>query len=382
MTTDLILGVDISTLEDTEKQGGKFYDNGNEASLIEILKNNGVSSVRLRVWNDPYSADGGEYGGGTCDTDKMIRIARRVKAAGMSFMLDLHYSDFWCDPARQCTPKAWVGMDTDEMCEALYEFTKTTLKRFSDAGVSPEYVQVGNEITNGMLWPLAKLDREKPESFSEQFDKLAKLIASGTRAVRELSAETKIIIHLEQSGKNDLWREWFDNAKARGMDYDIIGASYYPIWHGDFKALEANMNDMTERYGKDVMIVETAYAFTSKHFDPESKRLMIDDDVKLPDGSPPPFPYTKEGQADYMRSLFETAARIKDGRCKGVYYWEPGWLPLEESTWATRSALKDIGEEEKGTGNEWANQCLFDYSGNANPAIYEFRRFNESGKSN
>lgn len=374
MTTDLIMGADISTIEEVEKQGGVFYENGKQVVLDKFLADNGITSVRLRVWNDPYSTDGTEYGGGSCDTEKMIRVAKRCKALGMSFMLDFHYSDFWCDPARQGIPKAWRGKSVDEMCREIHDFTVDTLKRFESEGVSPEYIQVGNEITNGMLWDMGKLDRSTPEAMSASFDVLSKLINAGTTAVREVS-KGKIIIHLEQSGKNALWREWFDNMTERGLDFDIIGASYYPLWHGSLENMKANFDDMITRYDKDIMIVETAYPFTTKHHNPECKRLMIDENFTLEDGSKPVWSFTKEGQAEFIRDLIKTAKEVKDGRCKGIYYWEPGWLPTKESTWATASALKDIGEEDKGTGNEWANQCLFDYSGNANAAIYEFRPY-------
>ena len=378
MTTDFIIGADFSTLEETERLGGVFYENGKAVRLEECLAGNGVSSVRLRIWNDPYSADGTEYGGGTCDKERIIRIAKRAKAQGMSVMLDFHYSDFWCDPSRQCVPKAWKNKSLDEMCSALYNFTKETVDSFAKEGVSPEYIQVGNEITNGMLWPTGKLDWENSEGLSEGFDRLSRLVKAGTDAVRACS-DAKIIIHLERSGDNKLWRDWFDNMTGRGLDFDIIGASYYPLWHGSFEELKANLDDMTERYNKDILIVETSYPFTEKHHDPEKKSLVFGEDFLLPDGSKPGYPFSIEGQTAFMHDLIETALKVKDGRCKGIYYWEPGWLPLKNSTWATMAALKDIGEEEKGIGNEWANQCLFDYGGNVNPAINEFRRFKPSG---
>ncbi|MBQ8903143.1 MAG: glycosyl hydrolase 53 family protein [Oscillospiraceae bacterium] len=173
MMTDLIFGADISTLEDTENQGGKFYHDKKEVALDQFLKDNGISSIRLRIWNNPYSADGTEYGGGTCDIEKILRTAKRIKTLGMSFMLDFHYSDFWCDPARQGIPKAWKNKTVDEMCEAIYSFTKETVTRFINEGAAPEYIQVGNEITNGMLWDMGKLDRSNPEALSKSFDILA-----------------------------------------------------------------------------------------------------------------------------------------------------------------------------------------------------------------
>ena len=377
MTTDFIIGADFSTLEEVENQGGVFYENGKTVQLEKCLADNGVSSVRLRIWNDPYSSDGAEYGGGTCDIERIIRIAKRAKSQGMSVMLDFHYSDFWCDPARQGIPKAWSGKTLDEMCDELYRFTKLAVERFAAEGINPEYIQVGNEITNGMLWNVGKLNWETPAGLSEEFDRLSRLVNAGTKAVRECS-DAKIIIHLERSGDNRLWREWFDNMTKRGMDFDIIGASYYPLWHGSLDNMRANFDDMITRYDKDIMIVETAYPFTAQHHNPEKKDLIFGEGFTLEDGSKPVYPFTKEGQTAFIHDLIDTSLKVKDGRCKAIYYWEPGWLPLRESTWATTSALKDIGEEEKGTGNEWANQCLFDYGGNANPAIYEFRRFKPS----
>ena len=371
--TDLIIGADISTLPEVEAQGGHFYEDGKEVLLDDSLIKNGYTSCRIRVWNDPYTKNGEPYGGGTCDLKSMIALAKRLKSKGMSFMLDLHYSDFWCDPARQGTPKAWKGMTLDEMCDALYEYTKSTVRAFTDAGAEPEYVQVGNEITNGMLWDTAKLDRSTRRAFVESFERLAKLLKAGARGVRE-TTKAKIIIHLEQSGKNDLRRQWFDELSKYDVEYDIIGASYYPLWHGLPEQMRANMEDMAMRYRKDIMIVETAYPFTTVHHDPSQKRLMIDDDFVLEDGSKPRWSFTKEGQKKFLEDLYRECKAAQGGRILGFYYWEPGWLPTKEATWATREALIDIGEEDKGTGNEWANECLFDYSGNANPALYTFAK--------
>ena len=371
MTTKLIIGADISTLPEVETQGGIFREDGKAVLLDDALIANGVTSARIRVWNDPFDREGAPYGGGTCSISKMLALGKRVKSKGMSLLLDFHYSDFWCDPGRQGIPKAWKGMDTDGMCKALHDFTKQTLERFIEAGVSPEYIQVGNEITNGFLWDTAKLDRSSPKAFSESFDRLAKLIRAGTNAVRECT-DAGIVIHLEQSGKNALWREWFDAAAERGMDFDIIGASYYPLWHGTLTQMRENFDDMISRYGRDIMIVETAYPFTGVHHDPSGRKLMIGEDFTLEDGSKPKWSFTPEGQQQFLEELKAECLKVKDGRMKAIYYWEPGWLPTKESTWATKEALRDIGEEDKDTGNEWANECLFDYSGNANPALYTF----------
>ncbi len=373
MTTEFICGADLSTLPDTEAEGGRFFDEtGRERPLPELLRENGIRGVRLRLWHNPYTADGSPYGGGTCDTEKMLTLAKRIRDADMKLMLDFHYSDFWCDPARQGIPKAWRGLTLSRTADALYQYTAETLERFAKAGVSPQSVEIGNEITNGMCWDLAKLDRSTPEQFARSFDALAVLLEAGCRAVREAS-DAKRILHLENSGNNALWREWFDAATVRGIRYEVIGASYYPLWHGSFAQMTENLTDMQKRYGKEVQIVETAYPFTTAPFAQDGKKFMIAEDFTLPDGSKPAFPFTKEGQAACMRALLQTAAEIP--RCTGVYYWEPGWLPLRTSTWATAAALREIGEADKDTGNEWANECLFDYSGRMNPALSEFGSF-------
>ncbi|HWP21676.1 MAG TPA: glycosyl hydrolase 53 family protein, partial [Candidatus Cryosericum sp.] len=178
---------------------------------------------------------------------------------------------------------------------------------------------------------------------------------------------------------NAVWRQWFDELLSRGVEFDVIGASYYPYWHGNFEALRANLNDMIARYGRDVMVVETAYAFTSSHFDPTQAgaNLVINDSLKCYDGSDAPYPLTTEGQRLFVKELLSLVASLDGGRGTGVYYWEPAWLPLKGSTWATEAAREYMNEAQKPGGNEWANQCIFDYEGNATPALKEFRAFSE-----
>lgn len=369
----MILGMDFSSLEETEKLGGRFYDNEKQDDLLSILKNNGINGARLRLWVEPYSENGEEYGAGVCDLPCVIRLAKRAKEKGMSVLLDLHYSDFWCDPARQLMPKKWRGLSLHELCERVYEYTSDVLAAMRKEGVEPELIQIGNEITNGCLWEVGKLTGEG--SPREGYDSLAAILKAGIRAAREKS-RAEIVLHLENSGNNSLWREWFDEITARGVDFDIIGASYYPFWHGSFSNLKKNLDDMAERYKKDIMIVETAYAFTNEPYKTKNGEieLVIRGDMKLSDGSEPPYPLTKEGQVSFVRNLLSLAGTIKG--MKGVYYWEPAWLPLEGSTWATATARRYMDEEYKAGGNEWANQCIFDYGGNATPALNEFKRAN------
>jgi len=368
--------MDFSSLEETEGLGGVFRQNGRAGDLLEILAENGVNAARLRLWVDPHSPKGEPYGGGTCDLPCLLRLAARAKAQGMRLLLDLHYSDFWCDPGRQLVPKAWTGLDVEALAERVYDYTRDVLLALRSAGIEPEMVQVGNEIPTGMRWPLGRLSDPVPGEKRTGYDTLARFINAGCRSVRNHSG-AKVMLHLERSGDNAVWREWFDELLARGADFDVIGASYYPYWHGNFAALRANLNDMIARYGRDVMVVETAYAFTSEHFDPTeaNANLVINDSLRCYDGSPAPYPLTMEGQRAFVKELLALVMGLDGGRGKGVYYWEPAWLPLKGSTWATEAARAYMGELDKPGGNEWANQCIFDYDGNATPALEEFAAF-------
>lgn len=373
------LGMDFSSLEETESLGGAFYQNGARGDLVELLRQNGTNAARLRLWADPFSQTFEPYGAGNCDLACVMRLARRAKAQGMRFLLDIHYSDFWCDPGRQLPPKAWASLGLNELCDRVYAYTRAVLLTLEEANLAPDMVQVGNEITNGMLWPLGRLSDPEPGGKRTGYENLSRLINAGCKAVREQS-KARVMLHLERSGDNAVWREWFDELIARGADFDVIGASYYPYWHGSFEQLEHNLNDMIARYGKDIMVVETAYAFTSAHFDParEGANLVINDAIKCFDGSDAPYPLTKQGQIAFVERLLALVKGLDGGRGKGVYYWEPAWLPLNGSTWATEAARAYMNEGHKAGGNEWANQCIFDYEGGAAPALEAWKRFSQS----
>ena len=333
-----IKGMDISTLLEKETCGARYYDNGVEQDLFAILKAYGTNSVRLRLWNDPYAPDGTPYGAGTNDLNKVIVLAGRAKKYQIGYLLDLHYSDFWADPGKQTTPKAWQGMNEDELEAAVYRYTKEVMQTLKDKDLLPEMVQVGNELTNGLLWPSGR----KPE-----FDRIAKYLNAGIRAVREIQADIPIMSHLDNGGFNEMYVEWFDEFTKRAEPFDIIGLSYYPFWHG-------TMEDYRDREGKPLdQLKEMA-----------TKPELVE---KLD------YPMTKEGQTSFMKDLMELIADIPGG--EGFYYWEPAWIPVPGCGWATEAALAYIGEKGPG-GNEWANQALFDYDGNALPALAVIRDFN------
>lgn len=364
---EFIKGMDISTLLEQEACGAHYYDNGKEGDLLEILKNYGANSVRLRLWNDPYAEDGTPYGAGTNDLEKTIIMAKRALALDMGVLLDLHYSDFWADPGKQMVPKAWKNYSEAELEQAVYDFTKETMERLHREQAAPTLVQVGNELTNGLLWPTGK----KPN-----FDAIAHYVSAGICGVRAVDKDVPIMIHLDNGGNNEMYREWFDNYMKRGEDFQIIGLSYYPFWHGTLDELEYNMRDMAERYHKELVVAEVSMGFTMEDYAtyenlaPEDRKGMATRPELVEKLE---YPMTKEGQTDFMKDIMQRIASIPGG--KGFYYWEPGWIPVPGCGWATDAALAYTGEDGPG-GNEWANQALFDYDGNALPALKAIRDFN------
>lgn len=355
-------GMDLSTLKEVESLGGRFYDHGVEKDVFDILKSYDVNAVRLRLWNDPYTEDGVPYGAGTNDLPTTIELAKRALEHDMEVLLDLHYSDFWADPGKQRVPKAWRGMNVEQLEKAVYDFTADTLQAMKKAGAFPTLVQVGNELTNGMLWPLGK----KPN-----YDNLARFISAGIRGVKAVDAQMPIMLHLDNGGNNKMYRDWFEHYMERGEDFDIIGLSYYPFWHGSLEELKNNMNDLAVRYGKELVIAEVSMGFTMEDY-AEYEKLGPDERkgyaTKPELAAKVPFPMTKKGQKDFLHALFDVIKQVPDGKGKGYFYWEAAWIPVPGSGWATEGALEYI--EEKGPcGNEWANQALFDYEGNALPAL-------------
>lgn len=364
-------GMDISTIKEVESLGGKFYDHGEEKDVLEILKSYGTNAVRLRLWNDPYAKDGTPYGAGTNDLPTTIEIAKRAKAQGMDVLLCMHYSDFWADPGKQRVPKAWRGMDAPQLEQAVYDFTRDTLLAMRQAGVFPDLIQVGNELTNGMLWPQGKLLE------CRNYDNLAKFVSAGIRAVRSLDPKLPIMIHLDNGGNAPMYRDWFDHYMERGEDFQMIGLSYYPFWHGTLKELQDNMNDLAVRYGKELVIAEVSMGFTMEDYGIYEE---LSEDERKGYATKPElvekleFPMTKEGQADFMKALFSVMEQVPENKCRGFFYWEPAWIPVPGSGWANEAALQYI--EEKGPGgNEWANQALFDYNGQSLPALEAVRDY-------
>ena len=330
-------GVDVSSVIALEQSGVIYRDEGGTArDLFSLLAENGVNAVRVRVWNDPYDEEGRGYGGGNCDVEKAAEIARRAAGAGLRTIVDFHYSDFWADPGKQMAPKAWVGMGIDEKEDALYHFTVESLQTITAAGGDVAMVQVGNE-TNGAL--CGEMGEES----------LCRLLSAGARAVREVCPEAKVAVHFTNPERAGSFA-WYAGVLDRyGVDYDVFAGSYYPFWHGTLDNLASVLGGIHEMYGKDVMVMETSYAYTDQDTDHFPNTISAQSRVDNP------WPHTPEGQAEALRAVFDTVRAIPGGI--GVVYWEGAWIRVPGES---REACAALWEE---YGSGWASS----YAGSYDP---------------
>lgn len=363
----MIKGMDLSSLLEVERCGGKFYDHGKRGDAMDILKSYGMNLLRLRLWNHPFAEDGTSYGAGGNDIETTLILAKRAKEKGVGWLLDFHYSDFWTDPGKQTLPKAWKDRNVSELEQAVYDYTSEVLRRCAREELLPRIVAVGNEVSNGLLWPFGK---------TPNYGNMARFISSGIRAVRRYAPEAEVMIHLDRGGNNELYREWFDRyLENGGEDFEYIGLSYYPFWHGTLSMLKHNMDDIAERYHKKLIVAEVSTAHTMEDYQTYEK--LTDAQRKGMAARPElaekvPFAMTPEGQAQFMGEILKLIRDTPDGLGAGFCYWEPAWLPVPGSGWATEEAIAYMHEKGPG-GNEWANQALFDYDGNALPALAVIR---------
>ncbi|MBD5466860.1 MAG: hypothetical protein HDR21_01770 [Lachnospiraceae bacterium] len=344
-TKYIIKGADISSLEAVEDYGGKFYGfDGSEVDVIKFLAENGCNYYRLRIWNNPTASfDAGDY----CNLEHTIEMAKRIKEAGINYLLDFHYSDWWADPENQTVPAAWQGMSEEELAAAVYDYTAEVLTALAEENAYPDMVQIGNEIGNGMLWDYGSM--EHPET-------LAKFLNSGIQAVRDTTPagqETLIMIHVQTGGSVGATQTFFETIEANGVtDYDLVGLSYYPYWQGTFADMKANIDNIYEQFGKQTVLAETAYPFTNDNADSKSN-MVSEADIKGVG-----FEASEENQRRVLELIMNAVAECEGGL--GIFYWEPAWLAVEGAGVS------------KGSGNEWENQTLFDFEGKALDAVRAF----------
>ena len=244
---DKMLGADISFLPELEAKGMKFSDKGIEKDALLILKEHGFNYIRLRIFNDPARDSGYSPKKGFCDLTNTLKMAKRVKEAGMKFLLDFHYSDYWADPGKQTKPAAWRNLSLEDLKKAVYDYTKNVIQQLKEQGTTPDMVQIGNEINHGIVWPDGNVSN---------IDGLAQLFNAGVAATKAIDPSITIMLHVALGGQNDESVFFLDNMIARGVYFDVIGESYYPKWHGTLDDLRNNLNDLVRRFNKDVIVVE------------------------------------------------------------------------------------------------------------------------------
>lgn len=330
---DFIFGMDASQVPALEASGVKYYDrDGAERDVFEILAANGVNYIRVRVWNDPFDAEGHGYGGGNCNADTALAIGKRATQYGMKLLVDFHYSDFWADPGKQMVPKAWAGLDADAKAAALEAYTHDVLMTLRNAGVDVGMVQVGNE-TNGALCG------------EREWSAIVKLMAAGSRAVREVYPGAKVAVHFANP-ENGNYETYATNLKIYGLDYDVFGSSYYPYWHGSLENLTRTLKQVRSSTGKDVMVLETSYAWTGEDFDFSANTISDESAVTKP------YPYSQQGQAN---SLHDVTQAVRNAGGIGVCYWEGTWIGVGG---ATKEENQKLWEQ---YGSGWASSYAAEY---------------------
>ena len=338
MPDDFIMGMDASCVPSLEASGVKYYDHdGNEKDVYQILSENGVNYIRVRIWNDPYDKNGKGYGGGNCDIDNAIEIGKRATEHGMRLLVNFHYSDFWADPAKQMAPKAWKSMSIDDKCNALYEYTKNCLKKLSDSGIDIGMVQIGNE-TNGAMCG-------ETSTRIGGWANITRLMSAGSRAVREICPDALVAIHFTNPEKITNYDSYSANLDYYKVDYDVFASSYYPAWHGSVENLITVLDKVANKYGKKTMVIETAYVNTLEDTDFYGN-TGTDGEKK--------YPFTEQGQANHIRDLADTAVNEMNN-CIGICYWEGTWISVGGSSWEENSFIW----EKYGSG--WASSYAGEY---------------------
>ena len=367
------LGVDLSIVDELERKNPVFFVNGKEIEPFSYFgKVNGISLCRLRLWVDPYDEKGNPYGGGTNDLPAFLRLAKRAKEAGMAILLDIHYSDFWVDPSRQILPKAWRGKSYGEVVEAMHDYTLETLKTIREEGIDLYAIQVGNEITNGMVFPFGQSWIPYEEGKGGGYEGLATLLKAGLSACKEVYPNAKRVLHLEHPASFDIQDKWLSEVTSRGVEFEVLGESYYPYWHGALPKLKQSLSALMDKYHKPVWIVEAGYEFSPEpgRESHEGIDYFKEEEFVVGDlNGRVPFPPTKQGQAAYLRYLIRLCM---DMGVEALFYWEPTWAEKEDAGWAKAAGQRYCGLEPGPNGNPWSREILFDERGNANPALEVF----------
>jgi len=348
---DFMMGVDASMIRQVLNSGGKYYnEEGIEQDVFQIMALAGVNYLRVRIWNDPNSPIG-IRGGGNLDLETAYWIAQKARMVNMKIILDLHYSDTWADPEHQEKPYDWELLNFTELKQAVETFTYDAVMYFKNRGITPYMIQIGNEINNGMIYPDGKIVWNEPASY----DRLADLLKAGIAGAKRADEFIDTIIHLADGGKWPIFDSFFSMLDERDVDYDVIGVSFYPFYHGTLDSLKTNLTNIVAKFKKPVFVAEASYAYTHKTH-PEAAHIFGANQEEK--GG---YLATIQGQATSIRDIIEIVAEVEGNKGLGIVYWEPAWLPVAGAGWA-------------GTGTKatWSNQALFTYGGRALPSLKVF----------
>ena len=298
-----IVGADMSHLAFFESKGKVYKDGGVTTNALAILQKYGVTCVRLRLFTSSAAqaaADPYDY---INNLDYTVPLAQRVKNAGLQFCLDFHYSDTWADPGHQSIPSSWTNLSFSALVQQMYSYNSNTIAAFRAAGAMPDYVQVGNEINSGMLWPYGEVG-----SPSNNWSQLAQLMNAAVQGIQAASAGTsmpKIIVHLGSGGDWGATEWFFDNLTAQGVPFDIIGLSYYPFWGGPLANLSNCLNNAANSYHKPVVVAETAFPWNNTYWTTSINGIMP----------------SVTGQVQYVVALAPIVKGVSGGFGAGVFWW-------------------------------------------------------------
>ncbi|WP_199511216.1 glycoside hydrolase family 53 protein [Nucisporomicrobium flavum] len=332
-----MLGADVSSLQRSLDLGAKYYDAaGTARDPMDILRSAGLNYARLRVWNNPAS--------GYNNKAKVLQQARSLKAKGLKLLIDFHYSDTWADPGKQFKPAAWSSHTLAQLQRDVYGYTYDVCTALKAQGTTPDSVQIGNEINVGMLWPEGRVD-------NSNFAPLASLLKQGYAATKACNPGTQVMIHTADADSMANAHWFYDGIRAQGVQWDVTALSYYCMWHGTLANLYNVITDVRARYGKPVVIAETAYQFTTADADSEKNSIpgtVLCDNI----------PATWQGQAQEFAWVQNTA---RNAGAIGVFYWEPTWYAVKGNGWDPANI--------NGTGDGWDNMATFDWTGHVNPYL-------------
>jgi arabinogalactan endo-1,4-beta-galactosidase len=333
-SNQFINGVDISMLKQVEENGGLFYENGNQIDPIQIFKDKGINTARIKIWHTPSL----NYN----NLESVLEIADRASSVGLDLFLDFHYSDTWADPSNQTKPSAWVDLNFETLCDSLEQYSHHVITKLKNQNTLPKYVQIGNETDCGFLWPDGYVCDESNND--SQWNKLRELFMhaiEGINSALDTQDTLKIISHVSSGGN---W--FFNNLIGQGVDIDILSISYYPMWHGTLSDLNQNMDELGNEFQKPVLIVETAYPFTLQWNDNTNNILGLETQL-LED-----YEASEDGQFTFLHDLIILVDENDYGL--GICYWAPDWISTNQF------------------GSPWENQALFDFDGELLDAISVF----------